>query len=112
VSWEYYYDDFGVPLVRLYRNLGRLRHTCPALRSRESFYYNTQSRPGDGIVAYRRQSADGSQIAMVFLNFSDTQQSILVLETEPGVYQEVIDAQEQIQVNNANQLIAVDVPSN
>ncbi len=49
---------------------------------------------------------------MVFLNFSDTQQSILVLETEPGVYQEVIDAQEQIQVNNANQLIAVDVPSN
>ncbi len=28
VNWEYYYDDFGVPLVRLYRNLGTLRHTC------------------------------------------------------------------------------------
>lgn len=112
VNWEYFYDDFGVPLVRLYRILGTLRHTCPALRSRESFYYNTQSRPGDGIVAYRRQSADGSQIAMVFLNFSDTQQSISVPFPEPGVYQEMIDAQEQIQVNDANQLMAVDVPSN
>ncbi len=49
---------------------------------------------------------------MVFLNFSDTQQSISVPFPELGVYQEVIDAQEQIQVNNANQLMAVDVPSN
>ena len=52
------------------------------------------------------------QIAMVFLNFLDGQQSISVPFPEPGTYQEMIDAQKQIQVNKANQLITVDVPSN
>ena len=71
VNWEYFYDDAGALLVRLYRILGTLRHACPALRSRESFYYNVQSRPTDGVVAYRRQSTAAHQIAIVFLNFSD-----------------------------------------
>ena len=116
VNWEYFYDDSGALLVRLYRILGRLRHFNPALHTLHGpdafFYYNTNSRPGDGIVAYKRQSADGRQIAMVFLNFSDGQQSIAVPFPEPGTYQEKINAQKQIQVATANQLIAVDVPSN
>src|SRR5262249_9793406 len=29
VNWEYFYDDFGGPLIRLYRILGRLRRTYP-----------------------------------------------------------------------------------
>jgi maltooligosyltrehalose trehalohydrolase len=78
VHWEYFYDAFGVPLVRLYRTLGSLRRTCPALRSRESFYYNTISRTADGIVVYRRQSTAAKQVAMVFLNFSNGRQSVAV----------------------------------
>jgi len=34
VNWSYFYDDAGVPLVRLYRILGQLRAASPALRSR------------------------------------------------------------------------------
>jgi len=117
VNWEYFYDDFGAPLVRLYRILGTLRHTCPALRSRESFYYNAQSRTGDGVVAYRRQSTAAQQIAMVFLNFSDAHQSISVPFPEPGSYREMIDDDVratpfEIAVNSANQIITVDVPAN
>ena len=112
VNWEYFYDDSGSPLVRLYRILGRLRRTCPALRSRESFYFNTQSRPAEGVVAYARYSSTAGQIAMVFLNFSDVPQSISVPFPELGTYQEMIDGQERIQVNTPNQPATVEVPSN
>jgi maltooligosyltrehalose trehalohydrolase len=116
VHWEHFYDDFGVPLVRLYRILGTLRQTCPALRSQESFYYNAQSRPRDGVVAYRRQSTAAEQIAMVFLNFSDEEQSIAVPFPEPGIYREMIDEDIrstplEISVSSPNQFMTVDVPS-
>ncbi len=117
VHWEYFYDDFGAPLVRLYRVLGTLRHAYPALRSHESFYYNEQSRTRDGIVAYSRQSTAAQQFAIVFLNFSDQQQSISLPFPEPGTYREMIDdavrsTPFEISVSSANQYINVDVPSN
>lgn len=112
VHWEYFYDDMGAPLVRLYRLLGQLRHDCPALRSRESYYYNTNSRPADGVVAYRRQSSAAQQVAIVFLNFTDQQQALSVPFPEPGRYQERIDGATSIAVAAAGQVVAVDVPSN
>ncbi|HYU72385.1 MAG TPA: alpha-amylase family glycosyl hydrolase [Ktedonobacteraceae bacterium] len=117
VNWEYFYDDSGVLLVRLYRTLGMLRHTYPALRSRESFYYNSQSRPRDGVVAYKRSSTAAKQVAMVFLNFSDVQQSLWVPFPEPGTYREMIDAKVrstpwEISVSLPDQFVSVDVPSN
>lgn len=112
VNWEYFYDRYGAPLIRLYRILGKLRHRFPALRSGDFWYYNTESRPGkgNGIVAYKR-SIPNKQIAMVFLNFSDLDQSISVPFPEPGTYREMIDDKFEIPVNSANQLIGVDVPS-
>jgi maltooligosyltrehalose trehalohydrolase len=117
VHWEYFYDDFGGPLVRLYHILGTLRHAYPALRSHESFYYNEQSRTSDGIVVYSRQSTAAQQFAIVFLNFSDQQQSISIPFPEPGIYREMIDdtvrtTPFEITVSNANQYINVDMPSN
>lgn len=37
--WEYFYDEQGNPLVRLYRILGKLRQAHPSLRSRSSYYF-------------------------------------------------------------------------
>ena len=62
MDWEFFYDDEGQALVKLYRRLGLLRRTLiPALRSRTSFYYDAESRPSDGVVAYRRESSSRSQ---------------------------------------------------
>jgi 1,4-alpha-glucan branching enzyme len=95
VHWEYFYDPPGSTLIRLYRILGRLRGTLRCLRSRESFYYFQQSRPGDGILVYHRRAAatatQGEEIAMVFLNFSDTALSLTVPFPRAGVYRELID---------------------
>ena len=116
VNWEYFYDLYGQPLVRLYRILGTLRHTCPALRSRELAYL-PQSRPADKIVAYTRRSTAANQDALVLLNFSDQDQSISVPFPTPGVYRKMIDndvrpAPFEITVNAANQMATVDVPPN
>lgn len=116
VRWEFFYDEFGGPLIRLYRTLGELRRRCPALRSRESFYYRDESRIEDKIVAYRRQSSATGQIAMIFLNFSGSPQTIEVPFPEPGTYREMIDDSVHtrpytIVVREANQRMSVEVPS-
>lgn len=90
VHWEYFYDESGQPLVKLYRRLGKLRRNLPALRSRDFFYYNTLSPLSRGIVIYRR-SAPGQE-AVVAINFSDTDGSVLVPLPAAGVYTELLDA--------------------
>src|SRR5262249_48204250 len=81
--WEYFYDDYGVPLIRLHRRLAQLRRASRALRSRESFYYWQQSLQGSQLVAYHRHppasAAGPEEYAMVILNFptpADTIQPI------------------------------------
>jgi 1,4-alpha-glucan branching enzyme len=110
INWEYFYDDFGRPLIRLYRVLGKLRQTYPALRSRDSFYYHQQST--NQVVVYRRESKPANQIAIVFLNFSDSPQTIWIPFPEPGTYKEVIDGALEVSVSRADQFIKVDLPSN
>ena len=82
LHWSYFYDDVGTSLIRIYRRLGRLRRSCPALRSRQSFYFNANSDLDGGAIAYQRQApASGgatAQFVLVFLNFSDSDRSLTV----------------------------------
>ncbi len=115
VSWEYFYDEVGEALVRLYRRLGKLRRDYAALRSRESFYYHDESKLEDGIISYRRHSSQSEQIAIVCLNFSDEQRSITLPFPEIGTYYEMLDddhRQErlEVQVHEQNQHITIEVP--
>src|SRR5205085_4210058 len=93
LHWEYFYDEDGKALVRLYRRLGQLRQQHRALRGRESFYYNEQSRPADGVVAYRRRAAAtataAADVAMVFLNFSDVERVVSIPFPKAGTYREM-----------------------
>jgi 1,4-alpha-glucan branching enzyme len=123
VHWEYFYDRPGRALVRLYRVMARLRRQCRALRSRDSFYYNEHSRPGDQVIAYHRRAPatdrEPEQIAMVFLNFSDHEQEIAVPFPRAGVYRERVnedtrppDAPMEIHVTHDGEMHRVVVPSN
>lgn len=116
VHWEYFYDEYGAPLVRLYRILGRLRRTHPALRSRSSYYDNLTSRPADGIIIYRRRSTDPDELALVALNFSRFAQSIDLPFPEAGIYREWIDDDHRatpytITVDTPQQVVRVEIPS-
>jgi 1,4-alpha-glucan branching enzyme len=93
---EYFYDAQGAPIVRLYRILGKLRAASPALRGRESFFYNQQSLQGNSVLAYHRHAPAtatvAEQYAMVVLNFSPNEASITLPFPKAGVWIESIDA--------------------
>jgi 1,4-alpha-glucan branching enzyme len=122
MDWRFFYDEQGQGLIRLHRTLGRLRRENRALRSRESFYFNQQSRPAGGVVAYHRRAAATpdapEQLAMVVLNFSATTQEISVPFASKGAYHESIDADPAgvgpvtINVQNDGDLGKILVPSN
>jgi len=119
--WEYFYDEFGSPLVNLYRRLGQLRRANRSLRSRESFYYWQQSLQGNQLVAYHRHAAaDASgpeQYAMVILNFGSADASISLPFPKAGVWTEQLDASFRpapltVSIANAGDSQPVPVPSN
>ena len=95
VHWEYFYDDFGSALIRVYRRLARLRGRCRALRSRNSFYFNDNSNLAVRAIAYSRRAGatatEPEQVVMVFLNFSDSDQSLTVPFPVVGTYREMLD---------------------
>ena len=95
VHWEYFYDENGNPLIRVYRRMGKLRRALPALRSHDFFYYNVESRPIDGVIAFRRRAAgqggEPDQIALVVLNFSDSIRTIHLSAPVAGTYREMLD---------------------
>ncbi|MGH9452497.1 MAG: alpha-amylase family glycosyl hydrolase [Terriglobia bacterium] len=119
MHWEYFYDDYGSPLVRLYRRLGLLRRTYGALRSRESYYYYQQSLQANRIIAYHRHApatpSQPEEFALVLLNFSDAAGSISIPFPKAGTWQEMVDADIHAQTitvpaDGAGQTITV--PSN
>ncbi|HKA53426.1 MAG TPA: alpha-amylase family glycosyl hydrolase, partial [Candidatus Binatia bacterium] len=93
--WEYFYDDYGVPLIRLYRRLATLRRASRALRSRESFYYWQQSFQGTQLMAYHRHApaspAGPEEYAMVILNFGANADTIAVPFPQAGTWRERLD---------------------
>jgi maltooligosyltrehalose trehalohydrolase len=117
--WEYFYDDYGTPLIRLYRRLGLLRRTHRALRSRESYYYYLQSLQGNAILAYHRHApataTDPEEYAMVLLNFSDTSGTIAVPFPKAGTWQELLDSDvrtQRVAVGADGSVQTIVVPSN
>jgi 1,4-alpha-glucan branching enzyme len=88
--WEYFYDPDGAPLIRLHRILGQLRAAHLALRGRDFFYYNQSSSTSSGIIGYRRSAGD--DLALVFLNFSDTPQTMTIPFPSRATFRERVDA--------------------
>jgi 1,4-alpha-glucan branching enzyme len=119
--WEYFYDDYGVPLVRLYRRLGTLRRALSALRSRQSYYYWQQSLQSSQLVAYHRHApasgANAESYTMVLLNFGSSAGTIQVPFPASGEWTERLDedvraAPWTINVVNAGDSQSITVPSN
>jgi 1,4-alpha-glucan branching enzyme len=119
--WEYFYDDFGVPLIRIYRRLAQLRRSSRSLRSRESFYYWQQSLQNSQLIAYHRHApvdpTGPEQYAMVILNFGPNADTISVPFPKAGSWAEKLDEDVRpapwvIPVATAGDVQRVTVPSN
>jgi len=115
VNWEYFYDDAGVPLIRLYRILGQLRASSPALRSRESYFFYQQSLQGNSIIAYQRHApataTAAEQFAIVLLNFSGNSGNITLPFPKAGLWNEKINGAITLNVPSDGASLTVSVPS-
>lgn len=116
--WEYFYDEYGIPLIRLYRRLAILRRSIAALRSRESFYYNQQSLQGTKLIAYHRRAATPEGFALVVLNFASSAATINLPFPKAGTWTEKLDEDTRngppwtVNIAQAGQFASVTVPSN
>jgi 1,4-alpha-glucan branching enzyme len=119
--WEYFYDDFGHPLVSLYRRLGGLRRSTRALRGRDSYYYNQQSLQGNQVLIYSRHAAatatEAESWALVLLNFGDSDSAVQAPFPAAGTWREMLDdpfraAPLEVTPGQAGQAIPLTVSSN
>jgi 1,4-alpha-glucan branching enzyme len=114
---ENFYEAWGHALIRVCRQGGTLRAQYASLRSAESYYYNLQSNPADGILLYRRGSVSDLHVAVVALNFSDTSQMVQVPFPTAGTYREMMDDDVRtghfdVLIGARNQQIPVTIPAN
>jgi maltooligosyltrehalose trehalohydrolase len=114
--WEFFYDQDGQPLIRLYRTLGQLRRSSRALRGTESFYYFQQSHQQTQIIAYHRHApasgTDPEDWAFVLLNFGANGAQITVPFPKAGKWQEMLDGSDVKTVVKDGDPQTIDVSSN
>jgi 1,4-alpha-glucan branching enzyme len=117
--WEFFYDQDGQPLIRVYRRMGQLRRSSRALRGTQSYYYYQQSHQGTEIIAYHRYApasgADPEDWAMALLNFANTTGQITVPFPKAGTWTEMLDADQRsyvVNVANDGDPQTITVPSN
>jgi 1,4-alpha-glucan branching enzyme len=121
LHWEYFYDNAGKALIRLYRILGTLRRKHRALRSRGSFFYfDDPFHRRDGIIAYRRDApTDGdapAEALVVILNFTDHDADAWIPWPLAGQWEEQIDKTDgprpPVHVTNHGQWLPTRIPAN
>ncbi len=117
--WQYFYDQDGQSLIRVYRRLGQLRRASRALRGTQSYYYYQQSHQNNQIIAFHRYAAASANQpedwAMVLLNFSNSAGQINVPFPKAGNWQEMLDADQRnytLAVANDGDFETIVVPSN
>jgi len=111
VHWEYFYDQYGQALVRLFRILGVLRNSNPALGARgDLYYFNDNNHQSQRVIVYRRSSTNPAKRFMIFINFSDSTQDVWAPFPAAGVYAEQLDASDQVTVGAAGEWHKVSVP--
>ena len=122
LHWDYFYnvgtnqgDATVLPLVTLYRKLGKLRKSHPALwaprgKAKEE-YCNTNER----LLVYRRWQEN--EVIIVALNFSDNERHVPIPFGHAGTWMDVLDSEYNnppftIHIGDSGSLEWVLIPSN
>jgi len=121
VHWEYFYDQYGQALVRLYRRLGQLRRSLRAVNASGPFFYvNDDQHRSRGVIVFWRSApattTEPEQYVLVYLNFSDQTQEIWVQVPKAGTWVEQLDQGEPVPqpdlvANHVGEWRPVNVPS-
>ncbi|WP_339137752.1 MAG: alpha-amylase family glycosyl hydrolase [Candidatus Electrothrix sp. GW3-4] len=121
VHWEYFYDQYGQALIRLYRRLGQLRKSLRAVNASGPFFYvNDASHRSQQVIVFWRSvlatATEPEQYVLVYLNFSEQPQEIWMQIPKAGIWVEQLDhgeptPQPDLVANHAGEWCPVTVPS-
>ena len=96
LHWDYFYNVASnpggstvLPLVTLYRKLGKLRHQLAALRGSRKNAKEEYENLQDKVLVYRRWA--GTEVLIVALNFSEGERWIPVPFGHTGTWLDVLD---------------------
>lgn len=122
LHFDYFYNPDGdrsatnpiLPLCRLYRFLGTLRHSLPALRGGRDEAVEESTDVGQGTVVYRRWQ--GNQVLIVAINFSDAPRAVEIPFGHVGWWTDMLEQcyhsqPYQVQVSDASRRVGVPIPS-
>jgi maltooligosyltrehalose trehalohydrolase len=98
LHWDYFYNVSTtpggatvLPLVTLYRNLGKLRKNHPALRAPRENAKEEYCNKNDRVLVYRRWK--DNEVIIVAINFSETWQHVPIPFGHSGTWVDVLDAE-------------------
>lgn len=116
LHWDLFYEPGGNRLVYLYRHLATLRHSNPALRSRKSFYFREASRLNEGLLAYRRDSAESDLKVLVLINFGSNSGATMSIPLTKGRWVERLnnfqdETKAEVINLDSDQSVTIKVPS-
>jgi maltooligosyltrehalose trehalohydrolase len=124
LHWDYFYSPTSsvgggtvLPLTQLYRILGDIRKAHPALKgNRENSILEVEHLARKFLV-YRRW--EGSQIVLIAINFSDSEQQVSIPFGEVGTWTDILktayggtDAHTTVSVSSVSERLTVSIPSN
>lgn len=123
LHWDYFYspksrvgDGTVLPLTRLYRILGDIRQTRPALKGDRAHSVLEVEHLDRQVLVYRRWQ--GADVVLVAINFSDDAQSVHIPFGEVGTWTDSLkkaygetDSHTIINVSSRHDWIEVGIPS-
>lgn len=126
IHFDYFYNPESdsnnkspvLPLVTLYRNLGNIRHSHPALRSHRNNAKVEYCNTNDKVLVYRRWC--NNEIIIVALNFSDHEIHVPIPFGHSGTWEDILHGSYKenmaspwsIQVTDSLGQIYVNLPGN
>jgi 1,4-alpha-glucan branching enzyme len=111
VHWDYFYDDFGQNLIRLFRKVLALRKKREHFRTGNHFFYNDwQQYQSKGLMLFSRYNSHA--FSLIALNFSDQDQTVPFWFPKDGNYAEELHGLDNKTSVTAGTEQALAVPSN
>ena len=97
LHWDYFYNvastpdgETVLPLVTLYRKLGKLRNTLAALRAPRGQAKQEYCNTSDRILLYRRWTEN--EVIIIAINFSENEQYVPIPFGHAGHWADLLDA--------------------
>lgn len=111
VRWNYFYDTDGQPIIRLVRQLTKIRRRGTQFSDGQHYFYNDYNNfNSKGLLAFSRQL--GSTFSLIVVNFTDQMQTTNFTFPASGTYVEEVEGTQNLLGVIAGVAQTLSVPSN